>query len=75
MIRTHWVTVEGDFNWKLVQDNFSESYHVPFVHPGYQIRDGIFGLSTASLIFTPKAIAGCSCRAPGRPHSRQGRRE
>ena len=34
MRRTHWVTVEGDFNWKLVQDNFSESYHVPFVHPG-----------------------------------------
>lgn len=34
MRRTHWVTIEGDFNWKLVQDNFSESYHVPFVHPG-----------------------------------------
>jgi phenylpropionate dioxygenase-like ring-hydroxylating dioxygenase large terminal subunit len=33
MFRTHWVTIEGDFNWKCVQDNFSESYHVPFVHP------------------------------------------
>ena len=33
MRRTHWVTVEGDFNWKCVQDNFNESYHLPFVHP------------------------------------------
>ncbi|CAO1648973.1 aromatic ring-hydroxylating oxygenase subunit alpha [Parasphingorhabdus sp. NYA22] len=33
MKRTHWVTVEGNFNWKLIQDNFNESYHVPFVHP------------------------------------------
>jgi len=33
MIRTHWVTIEGDFNWKIVQDNFHESYHLPFVHP------------------------------------------
>ncbi|MEM9054356.1 MAG: aromatic ring-hydroxylating dioxygenase subunit alpha, partial [Pseudomonadota bacterium] len=33
MVRTHWVTVEGDFNWKCVQDNFNESYHLPFVHP------------------------------------------
>ncbi len=33
MVRTHWVTIEADFNWKLVQDNFNESYHLPFVHP------------------------------------------
>ncbi len=33
MTRTHWVTVDGEFNWKCVQDNFNESYHLPFVHP------------------------------------------
>jgi phenylpropionate dioxygenase-like ring-hydroxylating dioxygenase large terminal subunit len=33
MRRTHWVTLEGDFNWKCVQDNFNESYHLPYVHP------------------------------------------
>ena len=33
MKRTHWVTVVGDFNWKCVQDNFNESYHLPYVHP------------------------------------------
>ena len=33
MVRTHWVTLDGDFNWKIVQDNFNESYHLPFVHP------------------------------------------
>jgi phenylpropionate dioxygenase-like ring-hydroxylating dioxygenase large terminal subunit len=33
MRRTHWVTLDGDFNWKVVQDNFNESYHLPFVHP------------------------------------------
>ncbi len=33
MTRTHWVTMDGDFNWKCVQDNFNESYHLPFVHP------------------------------------------
>ena len=33
MVRTHWVTVEGEFNWKCVQDNFNESYHLEYVHP------------------------------------------
>jgi len=33
MKRIHWVTVEGDFNWKVPQDNFNESYHLPYVHP------------------------------------------
>ncbi len=33
MLRTTWVTIEGDFNWKLVQDNFNESYHVFYAHP------------------------------------------
>jgi len=33
MKRTHWVTIEGNWNWKCVQDNFNESYHLPFVHP------------------------------------------
>jgi phenylpropionate dioxygenase-like ring-hydroxylating dioxygenase large terminal subunit len=33
MRRTHWVTLEGDWNWKCVQDNFNESYHLPYVHP------------------------------------------
>jgi phenylpropionate dioxygenase-like ring-hydroxylating dioxygenase large terminal subunit len=33
MTRTHWITVEGAFNWKCVQDNFNESYHLEFVHP------------------------------------------
>jgi phenylpropionate dioxygenase-like ring-hydroxylating dioxygenase large terminal subunit len=33
MRRAQWVTLDGDFNWKCGQDNFNESYHLPFVHP------------------------------------------
>ncbi len=33
MIRTHHITLEADCNWKVVQDNFNESYHIPAVHP------------------------------------------
>lgn len=36
MMRTDWITIEGDFNWKTVQDNFNESYHIPDVHPQLQ---------------------------------------
>jgi len=32
-LRLTEMTVEGEFNWKIVQDNFNESYHLPFVHP------------------------------------------
>ena len=34
MHRTHWVTLDGDLDWKMRADNFNESYHLPFVHPG-----------------------------------------
>ncbi len=33
MTRTDWVTMELNCNWKVVQDNFNESYHVRIVHP------------------------------------------
>jgi phenylpropionate dioxygenase-like ring-hydroxylating dioxygenase large terminal subunit len=45
MKRTHWVTMNGDFNWKCVQDNFNESYHLPYVHP--QILTSMDELHTA----------------------------
>jgi phenylpropionate dioxygenase-like ring-hydroxylating dioxygenase large terminal subunit len=33
MVRTHHITLEADCNWKVIQDNFQESYHIPTVHP------------------------------------------
>jgi len=33
MVRTHHITLEADCNWKVVLDNFHESYHIPTVHP------------------------------------------
>jgi phenylpropionate dioxygenase-like ring-hydroxylating dioxygenase large terminal subunit len=33
MVRTHHITLEADCNWKVIQDNFNESYHIPTVHP------------------------------------------
>jgi len=33
MERTHHITLEADCNWKVIQDNFNESYHIPAVHP------------------------------------------
>jgi phenylpropionate dioxygenase-like ring-hydroxylating dioxygenase large terminal subunit len=32
-VRVLWATVEVDCNWKIIHDNFSESYHLPTVHP------------------------------------------
>jgi phenylpropionate dioxygenase-like ring-hydroxylating dioxygenase large terminal subunit len=33
MVRTHHITLEADCNWKVIQDNFQESYHIATVHP------------------------------------------
>jgi len=33
MVRTHHITLESECNWKVVLDNFHESYHIPTVHP------------------------------------------
>ena len=32
MVRVLWVTVEADCNWKVIHDNFNESYHLPTLH-------------------------------------------
>lgn len=44
----NWVRVlnlsaEADFNWKIIRDNFNESYHLPTIHPELStfINDGL----------------------------------
>lgn len=33
MVRVLHMTVEVECNWKIIQDNFNESYHLPTLHP------------------------------------------
>jgi len=33
MVRVTFHTVEVDCNWKVIRDNFNESYHLPSIHP------------------------------------------
>jgi phenylpropionate dioxygenase-like ring-hydroxylating dioxygenase large terminal subunit len=33
MVRVLHLTVEVECNWKIIQDNFNESYHLPTLHP------------------------------------------
>lgn len=33
MTRILYLTAEVDCNWKIIRDNFNESYHIPTVHP------------------------------------------
>jgi len=32
-VRVMFLTAQADFNWKIIRDNFNESYHLPTVHP------------------------------------------
>ncbi|MGK2287130.1 aromatic ring-hydroxylating oxygenase subunit alpha [Pedomonas sp. V897] len=33
MVRVMYLTAEVDCNWKIIRDNFNESYHLPTLHP------------------------------------------
>ncbi len=41
MVRVQYMTVEVECNWKVIQDNFNESYHLPTLHPeiNFMIED------------------------------------
>ncbi len=42
-VRTFSLSCEADFNWKIIRDNFNESYHLPTIHPELStfINDGL----------------------------------
>ncbi|MDT0575996.1 aromatic ring-hydroxylating dioxygenase subunit alpha [Croceicoccus sp. F390] len=42
-IRVFAVSADCDFNWKIIRDNFNESYHLPTIHPELStfINDGL----------------------------------
>ena len=42
-VRVFNVSADCDFNWKIIRDNFNESYHLPTIHPelGTFINDGL----------------------------------
>jgi phenylpropionate dioxygenase-like ring-hydroxylating dioxygenase large terminal subunit len=42
-VRTFKLSADADFNWKIIRDNFNESYHLPTIHPELStfINDGL----------------------------------
>ena len=42
-IRVLYMSADADFNWKIIRDNFNESYHLPTIHPELStfINDGL----------------------------------
>jgi phenylpropionate dioxygenase-like ring-hydroxylating dioxygenase large terminal subunit len=42
-VRTFALSCDADFNWKIIRDNFNESYHLPTIHPELAtfINDGL----------------------------------
>ncbi len=42
-VRVMTLSAEANFNWKIVRDNFNESYHLPTIHPELAtfINDGL----------------------------------
>jgi phenylpropionate dioxygenase-like ring-hydroxylating dioxygenase large terminal subunit len=42
-VRVMHLSADADFNWKIIRDNFNESYHLPTIHPELStfINDGL----------------------------------